>query len=119
MTRRSSGSLLERWVVQSQDRCGNCGHPKNCQVTQTPETEPRIVRVFFDPEQLLESRGGEKDAEKRTQSKPDRAGAEPGTTWRISEATFYNWKKQYAGMGIAELAELRQLREENGKLKRW
>jgi putative transposase len=31
---------------------------------------------------------------------------------------FYNWKKQYAGMGIAELAELRQLREENGKLKR-
>jgi len=36
----------------------------------------------------------------------------------ISEATFYNWEKQYAGMGIAELAELRQLREENGKLKR-
>jgi hypothetical protein len=27
----------------------------------------------------------------------------------ISEATFYNWKKQYAGMGITELAELRQL----------
>ncbi|MBV8832492.1 MAG: transposase [Acidobacteriaceae bacterium] len=36
----------------------------------------------------------------------------------ISEATFYRWKKQYAGMGIAELAELRQLREENNKLKR-
>ena len=36
----------------------------------------------------------------------------------ISEATFYNWKKQYAGIGIAELAELRQLREENTKLKR-
>jgi putative transposase len=36
----------------------------------------------------------------------------------ISEATFYNWKKQYAGMGITELAELRQLREENSKLKR-
>jgi putative transposase len=35
-----------------------------------------------------------------------------------SEATFYNWKKQYAGMGITELAELRQLREENAKLKR-
>ena len=35
----------------------------------------------------------------------------------ISEATFYNWKKQYAGMGIAELAELRRLREENTKLK--
>ena len=36
----------------------------------------------------------------------------------ISEATFYNWKKQYAGLGISELRELRQLREENGRLKR-
>jgi putative transposase len=36
----------------------------------------------------------------------------------IGEATFYNWNKQYAGMGIVELAELRQLREENTKLKR-
>lgn len=35
----------------------------------------------------------------------------------ISEATFYNWKKQYAGLGISELRELRQLREENGRLK--
>lgn len=36
----------------------------------------------------------------------------------VSEATFYVWKKKYAGLGIAELRELRQLREENGKLKR-
>jgi putative transposase len=36
----------------------------------------------------------------------------------ISEATFYGWKKQYAGLGISELRELRQLREENGRLKR-
>jgi putative transposase len=36
----------------------------------------------------------------------------------ISEATFYNWKKQYAGLGIGELRELRQLRDENGRLKR-
>ena len=36
----------------------------------------------------------------------------------ISEATFYNWKKQYAGLGISELRELRQLRDENGRLKR-
>ena len=36
----------------------------------------------------------------------------------ISEASFYTWKKQYAGMGIAKLAELRQLRDENSKLKR-
>lgn len=31
----------------------------------------------------------------------------------ISEAAFYHWKKQYAGLGISELRELRQLRDEN------
>ena len=36
----------------------------------------------------------------------------------ISEQTFYRWKKQYAGMGVVELRRLRQLEEENGKLKR-
>ena len=36
----------------------------------------------------------------------------------ISQATFYQWKRQYAGMGVQELRELRQLREENGRLKR-
>lgn len=36
----------------------------------------------------------------------------------VSEATFYVWKKKYASLGVAELRELRQLREENGKLKR-
>ncbi len=35
----------------------------------------------------------------------------------ISQATFYKWRKQYDGMGLAELRELRQLREENRKLK--
>jgi putative transposase len=36
----------------------------------------------------------------------------------ISEGTYYTWKKQYAGLGINELRELRQLREENVRLKR-
>jgi putative transposase len=36
----------------------------------------------------------------------------------ISEATFYVWKKKYGSLGATELRELRQLREENGKLKR-
>jgi len=36
----------------------------------------------------------------------------------ISEATFYIWKKKYCGLSLSELRELRQLREENGKLKR-
>ncbi len=36
----------------------------------------------------------------------------------ISQQTFYLWKKKYSGLGLSELRELRQLREENGKLKR-
>jgi len=36
----------------------------------------------------------------------------------ISEATFYIWKKKYGSLGASEVRELRQLREENAKLKR-
>ena len=36
----------------------------------------------------------------------------------ISEATYYVWKKKYADMGILEVRELRQLRDENSQLKR-
>ena len=36
----------------------------------------------------------------------------------ISEATFYVWKKKYGGLSLTELRELRQLRDENSKLKR-
>ena len=35
----------------------------------------------------------------------------------ISEATYYAWKKRYAGLGVSELRELRQLRDENGPVK--
>lgn len=35
----------------------------------------------------------------------------------ITEQTFYGWKKKFAGMGVAELARLRQLEDENKKLK--
>ncbi len=35
-----------------------------------------------------------------------------------SEATLYLWKKKYANLGVAELHELRQLRNENQRLKR-
>ena len=36
----------------------------------------------------------------------------------ISDATFYNWKKKYSGLGPSELRRLKQLEEENTKLKR-
>ena len=36
----------------------------------------------------------------------------------ISEQTFYRWKKQYAGMQSDQVRELKQLQEENGRLKK-
>ncbi|OLY90584.1 putative transposase [Cnuella takakiae] len=35
----------------------------------------------------------------------------------ISEATFYNWKKKFGGLGVSELRRLRQLEKESFKLK--
>ncbi len=36
----------------------------------------------------------------------------------ISEQTFYRWKKQYAGMQSDQVRELKQLQEENARLKK-
>ena len=36
----------------------------------------------------------------------------------VSEQTFYRWKKVYGSMPASEARELKQLREENAKLKR-
>jgi putative transposase len=50
--------------------------------------------------------------------------AESGTTvdeicrkLGVTQATFYRWKKKYAGMGVSELRRLKQVEEENRKLK--
>jgi putative transposase len=51
--------------------------------------------------------------------------AEEGTTVEevcrkagISEATYYNWRKKYAGLMPSEMRRLRQLEEENQRLKK-
>lgn len=36
----------------------------------------------------------------------------------ITKNTYYRWKQQYLGLESEEVAELRKLREENGRLKR-
>ncbi len=36
----------------------------------------------------------------------------------ISEQTFYRWKKQYVGLEVDQVRELKQLQEENSRLKR-
>ena len=51
------------------------------------------------------------------QAESGTAVADVCRTLGISEATFYVWKKKYANLGATELRELRQLREENAKLK--
>jgi putative transposase len=35
----------------------------------------------------------------------------------ISRATFYNWKSKYSGMEVSQLKQLRELQDENRKLK--
>ena len=48
-------------------------------------------------------------------------GAKVGETCRrhgISDPTYYNWKSQYSGMSVPHLAQLRELQDENVKLKR-
>lgn len=36
----------------------------------------------------------------------------------VSDATFYRWRKVYAGMGVAEIRRLKLLEDENSELKR-
>ena len=36
----------------------------------------------------------------------------------MSEATFYTWKKKYGELGVSELRKLRQLEDENVRLRR-
>src|SRR5690606_13661342 len=35
----------------------------------------------------------------------------------VTETTFYRWRKKYGGLGVSELRELKQLKEENRKLE--
>jgi putative transposase len=36
----------------------------------------------------------------------------------VSEQTFYRWKKKYSGLEVDQVRELKQVREENARLKR-
>lgn len=35
----------------------------------------------------------------------------------VTQQTFYRWKRKFAGMGVSEVRKLKQLEEENRKLK--
>ena len=50
-----------------------------------------------------------------------KAGAKSSTLSRkygISETTLYNWRSKYAGLEVSDLAKLRQLEDENRRLKK-
>ncbi len=53
--------------------------------------------------------------------KEHEAGAKTGDLARkhgVSEATLYNWKAKYGGMDVSEARRLKQLEDENAKLKK-
>ena len=53
--------------------------------------------------------------------KEHEAGGKTGDLARkhgVSEATLYNWKAKYGGLDVSEAKRLKQLEDENGKLKR-
>jgi putative transposase len=53
--------------------------------------------------------------------KQSEAGAKTGDLCRqhgISAATFYGWRSKYGGLDVSEARRLKQLEEENAKLKR-
>ncbi len=67
-----------------------------------------MKRARFNEEQII------------TVLKEAEAGAKVGELCRrhgISDATFYTWRSKYGGLEISELRRLRQLEEENRRLK--
>jgi putative transposase len=78
-------------------------------VLYTDEEDTKMPRKGHTEEQILQALRQAEGGEKAT---------EICRKLGISEQTFYSWKRKYAGMGLSELRELRQLRDENGKLKK-
>lgn len=52
------------------------------------------------------------------QMEAGRSAAEIGREYGVSKHTIYAWKAKYGGMEVSEAQELKQLREENARLKR-
>ncbi len=53
--------------------------------------------------------------------KEQEAGAPAGELARrygVSDQTLYNWKKKYGGLDVSDARRLKQLEEENSRLKR-
>lgn len=103
--------------------CRYCGHRRP--LTSSPCLDPPGMLDFFNPtfiEGGIRSMGKKHFSEEQIafalrQAESGTAVAEIVRKLGVSEQTFYRWKKQFAGLGVAELRKLRTLEEENGKLK--
>src|SRR5215469_2714698 len=86
---------------------GPAGLAKNRQnISQLPEVLP--VRKRHTPDQI---------AAALRQAEAGTPIAEIVRKLGVHENTFYVWKRRFGGLGTPEIRELRQLREENAKLK--
>ena len=45
-------------------------------------------------------------------------GLEEGLDSGVVKQTYYRWRKQYGGMGVDQLKELKRLQKENERLRR-
>jgi putative transposase len=70
--------------------------------------DPTMRKSRFTKEQIIQA---------LTQAVAGTPVAEICRKLEITETKFYRWKKKYGGLGVSELRKLRQLREENRKLK--
>src|SRR5262249_49531067 len=89
--------------------------PKNCtkrelrnSAKMRPEQEGGMKQKRYSEEQIVYA---------LKQVDAGRKASEVCRQLGVSEPTFYAWKRKFAGVGVPEVRELRQLREENRKLK--
>ena len=125
--------ILCRQVVNSGDRISRLNTVIG-RVTFTSKTVPRGVLVFRDDfgpgrgrssherievyggaDCLCLAAGGKRHTGERGMPEDGRLGEHPFDS--AQGVPFYRWKRKFFGMGVAELRRLRQLEEENRKLK--
>ena len=75
----------------------------------------------FQPTEFLREKNRFSESQIVAILKEVELGAKVGETCRkhgVSEPTYYKWKSQYSGMTVPHLAQLRELQDENARLKR-
>jgi putative transposase len=100
--------------------------PYGVKLIRSPKTGPFKARVFRDIFPWLEERKTMKasqfsDAQKAFILKQGNDGVPVADICRkagISQATYFNWKKKYDGMQPPEMRRLKQLEDENARLKK-